>query len=178
MTVDSGLDDVLRQRLLARRAQVGEWFNRFRVGATLLWLLVAYFFRWHVRLEVVGAYLLLSVLLWAGSRRVRVLSRLPELGILVIDMPSIFGVQWFAIPQATSPEAAALLVIGGYITLVVVVALLVRSVWAVAGATGLAIALEAGLMLRAGLRLEDHGPALALVVAVAAMAAAWASTAR
>jgi adenylate cyclase len=173
VTVESGLEDVLRHRLAARRAHVGEWFNRFRMGATLLWVLVAILFDWHVPLVVVGAYALFSVALWGGTRRFKVLSRLPELGILVIDMPAIFGVQWAAIPRATSPDAAALLAVGGYITLVVVVSLLVRSMWAVAGATGLAIALEAGLMWRAGLSLEDHGPALVLVVAVAAMAAAF-----
>ncbi len=173
MSSESGLDDVLQQRLAKRRAQVGRWFNQLRVVATALWFAVAVAFDWHVPLLVLGAYLALALVLWVGSRRFQVLRQLPELGIIVIDMPAIFGVQWFAVAVATNPQAAALLVVGGYITLVVVVALLVRSVWALAGATGLAIVLEAGLMLRANLLLEDQGPALVLVVAVAAMAAAF-----
>ncbi|XXF77359.1 adenylate/guanylate cyclase domain-containing protein [Myxococcaceae bacterium GXIMD 01537] len=173
MTAESGLDDVLRQRLDARRAQVGTWFNRFRVGATLFWLLVAAGFAWRVPFPVLGAYLVLAVGLWVGAGRFRVLGRLPELGIIFIDMPAIFGVQWFAVVAAANPTSASLYVVGIYITLVVVVALLVRSVWALVGATALAITLEAGLVWRGGLSLGEHVPPLILVVTIAAAAAAF-----
>jgi hypothetical protein len=147
---ESALDDVLQQRLEARRAEVSEWMNRFRVVGALVWLLFALLFRWLVPFGALGAYAVLGLALWVGARRIPALGRMPALGVALIDMPAIFVVQWFAVASTVNGPIVAMLTTAIYITLVVVVAMLVSSRVGIAAVTGLAITLEALLMRRAG----------------------------
>src|SRR5690242_1723430 len=58
---ESGVDELLRQRLDERRAQVSEWINRFRAGGGAGWLLFATLFGWKTPLWMLGVYLALAL---------------------------------------------------------------------------------------------------------------------
>ncbi len=170
-----GIEELLQQRLDERRAQVSEWLNRFRAGGALGWLLFAAYFDWQTPRWMLGVYLALAVLLWAGARRSRVLGQQPALGVVCIDMPAVFFIQLGAAAGSDSPVAAAVMPVGIYITLVMVVAMLGLSRWGVAVATGLAILFEALLCESVGIPRDVYLHALVLVLVLAAVAATFVS---
>ncbi len=170
---ESGLDDILRQRLDELRAQVSEWLNRFRIGGALGWLLFAWYFDWNTPLWMAGLYLLFAMGLWAGARRFAALGRRPVLGVVAIDMPAICLIQFSAIEHTPNTVAVALMPVAIYATLVMIVAMLGLSRVGVAVATAVAIGLEVVLCERAGIQREDYLYALVLVLVLAAVAATF-----
>ncbi len=172
---EAGLDELLRQRLDERRAQVSEWINRFRVGGAVGWLGFAIVFDWQTPWWMLGVYLALALALWAGARRFPALGTRPALGVVGIDMPAICFIQLSALLYTPNTVAAALIPIGIYVTLVMVVAMLGLSRGGVAVATVLAIACEVLLCERAGLPRSVYPHALVLVLVLAAAAATFVS---
>jgi adenylate cyclase len=168
---ESGLDDLLRQRLDERRAEVIKWINRFRAGGALGWLVFAYLFDWKTPQWMLGVYLVLAVALWAGTQRLPSLGRRPALGVVGIDMPAICLIQLAAAPHADSPVATALMPVGIYVTLLMVVAMLGLSRLGMLLSTALAIAFEAWICQAVGIPRDVYLHALVLVLVLAAAAA-------
>jgi adenylate cyclase len=158
-----------------RRAQVSEWINRFRVGGAGGWLLFATLFDWRTPRWMLGVYLGLVLALWFGARRLPALGRRPALGVVAIDMPAICLIQLFTLQGADNPVGAALMPVGAYATLLVVVAMLGMPWVGVGVATVLAIACEALLCEAAGIPRSVYLTALVLVLVMAAVAAAFVS---
>ncbi len=167
------VDEPLQKRLNGWRAQVGEWLNRVRVAGTASWWGVAWVDDWRVPGWALAAYVLLAFALWLGARRLPALGRRPALGVMFIDMPAVCFLQWLSIQGAESRGVAALLTLGVFITLVVVVALLTLSRRVVAVATLLAIGLEGWLLLQARLPPESFLSGMVLVLTLAALAASF-----
>ncbi|MCP3139505.1 adenylate/guanylate cyclase domain-containing protein [Pyxidicoccus xibeiensis] len=169
----SQVEDTLQRRLEGWRAQVGEWLNRVRFAGTACWLLVASLLQWKVPKAALAAYLGLAFVLWLGARRVPALRRRAALLLAIVDMPAVFVLQWQTLPESTSPVPTALLTLGVFITLVVVVALVTLSRVSVAAATVLAIVLQTLLAQGAGLAWGDFFWGLVLVLALAGLAAVF-----
>jgi class 3 adenylate cyclase len=167
----SQADDTLQRRLEGWRSQVGEWLNRLRAAGAAGWLLVAWKYDWHVSKEWLAAYLGVAVALWFCARRVPALGRMPALGLAVVDMPAVFLLQVDVVTKTAKPEPAALLMLGLYVTLVVIVALLTLSRVSVAAATVLAIGLTSALAFEAGLTWDYFLTGTVLILALAALAA-------
>jgi adenylate cyclase len=170
---ESAVDDILRQRLDERRAQVSEWLNRFRAGGALAWLGFAYAFDWSTPRWMLGVYLVLAVALWTTARRLPELGKRPELGVVGIDMLAICFIQLSAAPASDNPVATALFPIGIYVTLVVVVAMLGLSRLGVVVATLVAIGCEVVLCEAVQLPRSVYLYALLLVLVMAAVAATF-----
>ncbi|GHG95341.1 adenylate/guanylate cyclase domain-containing protein [Comamonas sp. JC664] len=167
------VDETLQKRLNGWRAQVGEWLNRVRVAGTASWWAVAWLDDWRVPSWALAAYLLLSIALWLGARRLPALGRRPALGVTLIDMPAVCALQWLSIQGAPAPSTTALLTLGVFITLVVIVALLTLSRRYVVGATLLAIGLEGWLLFQARLPPDAFLSGMVLVLTLAALAASF-----
>ncbi|HYI02335.1 adenylate/guanylate cyclase domain-containing protein, partial [Hyalangium sp.] len=172
---ESGVDELLLQRLDERRAQVSEWVNRFRVGGAVGWLLFAVLFDWKTPWWMLGVYFGLAVGLWLGARRFQALSRRPALGVVGIDMPAICLIQLSALQHSPNTVAVALMPVGIYVTLLMAVAMLGLSRVGVAVATVVAIACEVVLCERAGIPRDAYPQALVLVLVLAAVAATFVS---
>ncbi|AGC48535.1 adenylate cyclase 1 [Myxococcus stipitatus DSM 14675] len=169
------VEDTLQRRLEAWRAQVGEWLNRFRVIAVTCWLGMSWVFEWRMPMGVLGAYLLLALALWAGARRFPALGRVPALGLVFLDMPAIFALQGMAIRTVQNENGVptALLALGVYIVLVVLASLVTLSRVTVVLATALAIGLEMGLVILAGIQWELLLPGIVLVMVLGALSSAF-----
>ncbi|WIG93298.1 adenylate/guanylate cyclase domain-containing protein [Myxococcus sp. SDU36] len=167
------VDETLQKRLNGWRTQVGEWLNRVRVAATASWLLVAWLDDWRVPPRALAAYLLLAFGLWLGARRLPALGRRPALGVTLIDMPAVCLLQWLSIQGSASPGTTALLTLGVFITLVVIVALLTLSRRYVVLATLVAIGLEGWLLFQARLPPDTFLSGMVLVLTLAALAASF-----
>jgi adenylate cyclase len=172
---DSGVDELLIQRLDERRAQFSEWVNRFRVGGAAGWLLFALLFDWKTPGWMQGGYLGLAVALWFGARRFAALGKRPALGVVGIDMPAICLIQYAALEHSPNTVAVALLPIGMYVTLLMAVAMLGLSRLGVAVATVVAIACEVVLCERGGIPRDVYPQPLVLVLVLAAVAATFVS---
>ncbi len=173
LPLEPGLDDLLRQRLDERRAKVSEWINRFRAGGAVAWSVFALLFDWQTPLWMLGGYLVLAVGLWAGARRFAAVGRRPALGVVGIDMPAICFIQFSAMDHTPNTVAVAMLPIGIYATLLMVVAVLGMSRLGVAVTTAVAIGLEVVLCEKAGLPRDAYPHALVLVLVLAAVAATF-----
>jgi adenylate cyclase len=158
-----------------RRAKAHKWLNGFRAGGALGWLLFAAYFDWRTPLELLGIYLALAVVLFAGARYSRVLARQPALGVVLIDMPAVYFIQHAAAAGSEYVVAAAVMPVAIYVTLVMVVAMLGLSRWGVALATGLAIFFEARLCESVGLPQDAYLHALVLVMVMGAVVASFVS---
>jgi adenylate cyclase len=172
---ETGIDDILSQRMDERRAQVSEWLNRFRSGGALGWSICVYAFDWKTPLWMPGVYFLLAVVLWAAARRLPSLGRRPELGVVGIDMPAIFFIQLVAAPASENPVASALIPVGIYVTLVMVVAMLGFARLGVVVATVVAFVCEVLLCEAVQLSRGVYLYALLLVMGMAAAAAIFVS---
>ncbi|WP_224247085.1 adenylate/guanylate cyclase domain-containing protein [Hyalangium gracile] len=172
---ESGLDELLRQRLDERRAKVSEWINRFRVGGAIGWGVFALLFDWQTPRWMLGAYLGLAVALWLGARRFPAIGTRPALGVVGIDMPAICLIQYSALQYTSNTVAVALMPIGIYVTLLMVVAMLGLSWRGVTMTTLLAIGCEVLLCERAGIPRDVYPQALGLVLVLAAFAAMFVS---
>jgi adenylate cyclase len=161
--------------LVTQRTRVSEWINRFRVGGALGWVAFAAAFDWGTPVWLLGVYLAVSVALWWGARRLPALSGHPVLGVVGIDMPAIFAIQLLALARTPNVVAMALLPLGIYVTLVMVVAMLELSTWRVVLATAVAILCEMVLCDRAGFPRDGYPQALVLVLVMAAVAASFVS---
>ncbi|WP_338863416.1 adenylate/guanylate cyclase domain-containing protein [Myxococcus stipitatus] len=177
MRMLSQVEDTLQRRLEAWRAQVGEWLNRFRVVAVTCWLGMSWVFEWRMPMGVLGAYLFLALALWAGARRFPSLGRVPALGLVFLDMPSIFALQGMAIRTVQNENAVptALLALGVYIVLVVLASLVTLSRIIIVLATVLAIGMEAGLVVLARMQWGQLLPGIVLVMVLGALSAAFIS---
>ncbi|MCP3100660.1 adenylate/guanylate cyclase domain-containing protein [Myxococcus sp. K15C18031901] len=177
MRTPSQVEDTLRLRLVTWRAQVGEWLNRVRATGVVMWLLMAWLFDWRTPLAVLGGYVVLAVGLWFGARNVSPVGRRPALGLVFLDMPAIYALQMLSIGVVGNDNAVptALLTLGVYIVLVVLVSLVTLSRVIVVVATALAIGLEAHLVFRAGMAWDMFLPGMMLVVTLGALAAGFIS---
>ena len=172
---ESGPEALLEQRLEQRRAQVSEWINRFRVGGAGGWLAFTVLFDWRTPKWMLCVYLVLALVMWFGARRSAFIGRRPALGVVGIDMPAIGLIQLLAVPGADHVLAAALMPVGIYATLVVVVAMLGLSRLGVAVATGVAIACESAICEAAHVPQARYLYGLVLVLVLAAVAASFVS---
>lgn len=173
MQTRTHVEDTLQRRLDVWRAQVGEWLNRLRLVGTAFWLLLAHWDDWLVHKGWLLAYVGVALLLWLGARRFPALGRRAALFLAVIDMPAIYFLQAQALQFTPTPVPTAMLTMGAFITLVVIVALVSLSRVSVAVATVLAIVLEALLLFQAGLPRESFLLGLVMVMALAALAAVF-----
>ncbi|RYZ42326.1 MAG: adenylate/guanylate cyclase domain-containing protein [Myxococcaceae bacterium] len=171
----SRVEVALKGRLDEWRADVGAWLNVMRVGATGAWLLLAIVDDWRVSRTMLGCYLALGAVLWAVSRRVPELLKRPALGVALIDMPFIYVLQSQSIHGSENGVTAALLTMGVYMVLVVVVSMVTLSRIVVATATLLGIAGAALLALEAGLQVSQFLPGMVLVMALASAVAFFVS---
>ncbi|RKG99544.1 adenylate/guanylate cyclase domain-containing protein [Corallococcus sp. CA053C] len=171
----SRVETTLQLRLDEWRADVGAWLNSMRVGATAAWLLLAVLDDWRVSRAVLGGYILLAVLLWAGARRVPSLLRRPALGVALVDMPLIYFLQSQSIHGGVNGVPTAFLTMGVYMVLVVVVSMVTLSRLIVMAATVLGIAGAALLTLEAGLKASQFLPGMVLVMALASAVAFFVS---
>ncbi|MGE6763903.1 adenylate/guanylate cyclase domain-containing protein [Corallococcus interemptor] len=165
------VEATLQRRLEEWRADVGSWLNMTRVGATTAWLLLAVLDDWSVSRGVLAAYIALSAVLWAAARRVPDLLRRPALGVALLDMPLIYFLQAQAIPTTANGVPTALLTLGVYLVLVVIVSMVTLSRLIVAAATALGIVAVALLCLSAGLTPSQFLPGLVLVMVLASSVA-------
>ncbi|RKG84370.1 adenylate/guanylate cyclase domain-containing protein [Corallococcus terminator] len=167
----SHVEAALKSRLDEWRADVGTWLNLMRVGATGAWLLLGILDDWRVSRTVLGCYIALSVVLWAASRRMPELLKRPALGVALIDMPLIYFLQSQSIHGSENGVTAALLTMGVYMVLVVVVSMVTLSRSVVVAATLLGIAGAALLALAAGLQASQFLPGMVLVMTLASVVA-------
>ncbi|NOJ96428.1 adenylate/guanylate cyclase domain-containing protein [Corallococcus coralloides] len=165
------VEATLQRRLEEWRADVGSWLNVTRMGATAAWLALAVLDDWHVSRGVLAGYIALAVLLWAGARRVPDLLRRPALGVALLDMPLIYFLQEWSIRGSANGVAIALLTMGVYLVLVVIVSMVTLSRLIVAAATAMGIVAVAMLTLGAGLPASQFLPGLALVMVLASSVA-------
>ncbi|NNC20859.1 adenylate/guanylate cyclase domain-containing protein [Corallococcus exiguus] len=165
------VESTLRRRLDEWRADVGSWLNVTRVGATAAWLALAVLDDWNVSRGVLAGYIALAVLLWACARRVPDLLRRPALGVALLDMPLIYFLQEWSIRGSANGVAIALLTMGVYLVLVVIVSMVTLSRLIVAAATALGIVAVAMLTLGAGLPASQFLPGLVLVMVLASSVA-------
>jgi len=172
---DSGLDELLQQRLEQRRTRLNKWLSQFRVGGAVAWLLFALAFDWKTPPWMLGTYLALAVALLVAARYVPLLAKQPALGVVGIDMPAICLIQYFALANTTNTVAVALMPMGIYITLVMVVAMLGLNRVGVGLATAVAIGCEVALCEKAAIAREDYLHALVLVMVMGAAAASFVS---
>ena len=175
VTSEPGLDDLLQQRLDERRTRLNRWLNRFRAGGALGWLAFAFYFQWNTPLWMLGTYLALAVAILVGARYIPALGKQPALGVVGIDMPAICLIQYLALENTSNNVAVALLPVGMYVTLVMVVAMLGLSRVGVGIATAVAIGCEIILGDKAGIPREDYVHALGLVMVLGAAAAFFVS---
>jgi class 3 adenylate cyclase len=170
---ESGLDDILHQRLQAQRVRMGRWVYRFRALGALGWLGCAWAFDWATPLSSLAVYLVFALALWAGGRFLPLLRHHPDFGVLLLDMPAVFAI--LAPGVATSPNGQILagLSVGIFIVLVMMTALLGGSRVSMVLATLLAISLETVLVRSSGRSVEDNLPGVTLVLVLAAVAAAY-----
>ncbi|HZI09457.1 MAG TPA: adenylate/guanylate cyclase domain-containing protein [Myxococcus sp.] len=169
----SQADETLQRRLDGWRAQVGDWLNWFRVGGAAGWLLLALLGDWHVSKAWLSAYLGVAVALRFCARRIPALGRAPAVGLALVDMPAVFFLQVDVLTKTDKPVPAALLMLGVYVTLVVIVALMTLSRLSVAAATVLAIGLTSALALKAGLTWDYFLTGTVLVLSLAGLAAVF-----
>jgi adenylate cyclase len=174
----SHVEDTLQRRLRGWRSQVGEWLNRVRFAGAACWLLVAWLDDWRVPLDVLACYLGVAFLLWLAARRFPALLSRSALLLAFVDMPAVFIIQRLAIQRldglgSTDPGTVALLSLGVYITLVVIVALVTLSRASVVAAAAVAIVLQTLLSLEARLPMESFLSGVVLVLALAALAAVF-----
>jgi class 3 adenylate cyclase len=168
------VEDTLQRRLKGWRVQVGEWLNRVRFAGTAGWLLLAWLDSWKVPLLGLAGFLALAFALWLAARRFPALGSRSALLLAVVDMPAVFLLQRLAMLDASANTVhIALLTLGVYIVLVVVVALVTLSRASVAAATGLAIALELGLVVMAGMDWKGLLSGIVLVLTLAGLAAVF-----
>ncbi len=175
------VEDTLRRRLEGWRSQVGEWLNRVRFAGAAGWLLLAHLGDWKVPRLWLIAYLGVAFLLWLGARSFPALRSRSALLLAAIDMPVIFllqqrsihFLQQQAVQDASTPVPTALLTLGVYITLVVIVALVTLSRVSVAAAAVVAIALQTMLAREAGMAWDDFFSGQVLVLSLAALAAVF-----
>ncbi|MCY1040073.1 adenylate/guanylate cyclase domain-containing protein [Corallococcus sp. bb12-1] len=167
----SHVEAALKSRLDEWRADVGAWLNLMRVGATGAWLLLAILDDWRVSRTMLGCYIGLAAVLWAVSRRVPELLKRPALGVALIDMPLIYFLQSQSIHGSENGVTAALLTMGVYMVLVVVVSMVTLSRIVVMAATLLGIAGAALLALAAGLHASEFLPGMVLVMTLASAVA-------
>jgi class 3 adenylate cyclase len=170
---ESVLDDILRQRLDAQRVRMGRWVYRFRALGALGWLVCAVVFDWSMHLTSVGAYVLISVALWAGVRFAPLLRQRPELAVLLLDMPAVYVIQAPAAVLSINGQVLSGITVGVYIILVMLMALLGGSRVALAVATLLGIGLETALVQKTGRSVADNLPGVTLVLVLAAVAAQY-----
>ncbi|MCY1031935.1 adenylate/guanylate cyclase domain-containing protein [Corallococcus sp. BB11-1] len=169
------VEATLKSRLDEWRADVGAWFNVMRAGGTSAWLLLAILDDWRVSRPVLGCYIALAVVLWAVARRTPELLKRPVLGVALIDMPLIYFLQSQAIQGSTNGVPTALLTMGAYMVLVVVVSMVTLSRLVVVAATVLGTVGAALLALAAGLEASQFLPGMVLVMALASAVAFFVS---
>ncbi|WP_375754818.1 adenylate/guanylate cyclase domain-containing protein [Corallococcus exercitus] len=165
------VESTLQRRLDEWRADVGSWLNVTRMVTTAAWLGLAVLDDWRVPRGVLGGYIALAVLLWAGARRVPALLRRPALGVALLDMPLIYFLQERSIQGSATGATTALLTMGVYLVLVVIVSMVTLSRLIVAAATVLGIVTVAMLTLGAGLPAPQFLPGLVLVMVLASSVA-------
>jgi adenylate cyclase len=172
---ESGVDELLSQRLDQRRAQLSEWINSFRTWGAAGWMLFAVLFDWKTSRKMLVLYLALAGVLWLGSRRLPWLGKRPSLGVVGLDMPIICLIQLQAASLAENPVAAAIIPVGIYATLLVVAAMLGLPRVGGAAATALAIGCEMLIGHSVGIADGTFFYALVLVLVPAAVAATFIS---
>ncbi|RKH60019.1 adenylate/guanylate cyclase domain-containing protein [Corallococcus aberystwythensis] len=165
------VESTLRGRLDEWRADVGAWLNVTRITATTAWLVLALVDDWHVSRGVLGGYIALAFLLWAGARRMPALLRRPALSVAFLDMPLIYFLQEWSIQGSANGVPIALLTLGVYLVLVVIVSMVTLSRLIVAAATALGIVAVALLTLGAGLPASQFLPGMVLVMVLASSVA-------
>ncbi|MBU8898959.1 adenylate/guanylate cyclase domain-containing protein [Corallococcus sp. H22C18031201] len=175
MATRAQVEGTLQRRLDAWRADVGEWLHRIRIAGAAAWLFVGTLDHWRVSTPVLLAYLGVAVVLWAGARRFPQLGRQPALGTALVDMPAVFVLQFLSLEGSANTVPTALLTLGVYAVLVVLVAMVTLSRVGVVGATLLAICLEVVLALRAGLPPHLFLAGMVLVLCLAAAVASFIS---
>ncbi|KFA87236.1 cyclase [Archangium violaceum Cb vi76] len=171
----SHFEELLQQRFEAQRARVGRWTYRLRVQVVAAWWLVAFTFDWSVPLKAVAFHLLLAVVLWLGSGFLPVLLRRPESGLLLVDMPLFFFIQFMGL--AVSPDNAftAGLTVCAAGCLVMGVATLSDSYVSVGAATVLACFLQLVLMSRLEIFTVGRASGVVLVLLIVAAISSLAS---
>jgi adenylate cyclase len=172
---ESGIDELLLQRLDERRAQISEWVNRFRAGGAAGWLLFALVFDWKTSVGLLGSYLGLALAVWFGARRLPALGKRPALAVVGIDMPIICLLQYSALESSSNTVAVALLPLGIYVTLLMAVAMLGLSRVGVAVATLVALGCEVVLCEKANISRAVYPQPIVLVMVMAAVAATFVS---
>jgi adenylate cyclase len=169
----SHVEDTLQRRLRGWRSQVCEWLNRFRFAGAACWLLVAWWYEWRVPLDRLTLYLGVAFLLWLAARHFPALLRRSALLLAFVDMPAVFILQRLAVLGAEDPGPVALMSLGVYITLVVIVALVTLSRASVVAAAAVAIVLQTFLADAAGLPRGSFLSGVVLVLSLAALAAVF-----
>nr|AYM52843.1 adenylate cyclase 1 [Myxococcaceae bacterium MCy9487] len=167
----SRVEATVQRRLDDWRASVGSWFNILRAGSTAAWLFLAVLGDWRVSRGVLGCYIGLAVVLWGLGRRVPDLLRRPVLGVVLIDMPLIYFLQAQAIQGSSNGGAMAMLSMGVYLVLVVVVSMVTLSRVLIAAATVLGICVVAMLAFSSGLSASQFLPGMVLVMSLASAVA-------
>jgi class 3 adenylate cyclase len=170
---ESGLDDILQQRLHAQRVRMGRWVYRFRALGALVWLGCALALDWAASLTSLAVYVVLALGLWAGGRFLPVLRDRPDFGVLLLDMPAVFAIQAPSIAISPNGQVIAGLSVGIFIVLVMMTALLGGSRVSMVLATLLGIGLQTVLVRSTGRSVADNLPGVILVLGFAAMAASY-----
>ena len=141
--------------------------------SALVWLACIQFFDWTASRWGMAAYALLALGLWVGRRWLPLLRRRPELGVILLDMPAIFGLQAGSLVLSQHAQSVASLSVSVYIILIMMTAMLSGSRASMLVATALSIVLASELNRRSGLPLVDAVPAVALVLIFASAASAF-----
>jgi len=171
----SSLDELIQQRFDAQHARVGRWTHRLRVQAVLAWWLVAFLFDWSVPLAAVSFHLLLAVGLWLGSRFFPVLLRRPELGLMLVDMPLFFFIQYLGLDSSPDSAFAVGLTVCVAGCMVMGVATLSDSSESVGAATLLACVLQLVLMARLEFLTVNRASGVVMVLLIVAAISSMAS---
>ena len=170
MSTESVIDDILEQRLDAHRVRMGRWVYRFRVLGALGWLACDVLFDWATPAGGIIAYVAFAVALWSARRFLPLLRHRPDLGVVLLDMPAVFVIQWLAVGLSSGGVSMAGFTVGLFIILVMMTSMLGSSRVTLVLATVLGIVLETAVVQRAGVRVVDALPAVALLMLLAGMA--------
>jgi adenylate cyclase len=172
---DSSLDDVFLQRLEAHRAQVERWLYRLRIVVALAWCAVTVLFDWSVPTVGVGAYLLLAVALWLAARFFPARLRRPELGVLLLDIPTIYIIQFLGLRHSIDGAFAVGLTAGVAVALVMGIAMLSSSRTSVVAASVLVVVCQWVLLYRVEMLSAGTASGVGLVLCIATAVATLAS---
>src|SRR5213078_4987279 len=122
--------DALHRELTQERIQSARRINLVRLWGVsaffALFLVLGGLLRlpaWTGNLDLFAIYWTITVAVYVLSRRVERVARVASLAVALVDMPTVFFLQWATFPTSPSASGVARFTVGVYVLLVILAAL-------------------------------------------------------